>query len=443
MLRFALSRLPVRGNFIFLLLFVAVFPETSYAYLDPGSGNALVYLVISLTGAALYFAKNMFYQVVRLFSSKERLEMRVAKAQANEVPPLALFSEGSSYWTMFKPLIEELLRRKIPFQYYSMDVHDPALTIDEPLMHSSFLGFGSVAYPRLSRVKAKVLIVTTPNIGTPGYPMPRPKDVEKLVYVQHGIDDATYLKKGSLDHYDVDMEAGPWCERAIRELERQRGLTPKEFYSMGVLYLDEMIRECQEKDNEEFKAKRKNTVLVAPSWGPKSCLNVYGTAFIDDLLQAGFNVILRPHPQSFKVEKRFITDVIERFKGRITVDRSSDFVETMLSSGVLVSDASSIRMDFAFTQNRPVITLSVPLKDLKSFEADTLGPAYTETIAKEIGLVIHPGENTNVVKAVQTLINDDSKTREIRELFQGLVANQGCCAKAIVDWAENQLHLSN
>ena len=42
-----------RGSLFLGLLFFVFVPETSYAYLDPGSGNALVYLIISLAGAVL------------------------------------------------------------------------------------------------------------------------------------------------------------------------------------------------------------------------------------------------------------------------------------------------------------------------------------------------------------------------------------------------------
>ena len=427
-----------KHSFLFCtFLYLALLPETSYAYLDPGSGNALVYLIVSLAGAALYFLKSAYYRVVRGFSPKKSN----GEDEKKELPLLAIFCEGPSYWPMFKPLVNELLKRKIPFQYYSQDVQDPGLTIDDPLMHSSFLGFGSVAYPRLSAVKAKLLIVTTPNIGTPGYPVPRPKDVEKLIYVQHGVGDATYLKKGALDHYDVDMEPGAWCEKATRELEKKRGLKPKEFYPMGVLYLDGMIRECQEKDSEEYREKRKNTVLVAPSWGVKSCLHVHGTDFIEDLLNAGFEVILRPHPQSFKFENEFITSVLERYKDCISVDCTSDSVPSMLSAGVLVSDASGIRMDFALTQNRPVITLLVPKTDLTSFEADALGRCYDEEIAPKIGVVLQPGEAKKLTDGVKNLMGDETKAKEIQKLFAGLVVNQGHCAKAIVDWVEKELEL--
>ena len=42
------------------IIFVICFfvPSTAFAYLDPGTGNALIYVLLSLGGAVIYVAKN-------------------------------------------------------------------------------------------------------------------------------------------------------------------------------------------------------------------------------------------------------------------------------------------------------------------------------------------------------------------------------------------------
>ena len=44
------------------LISVFLIPSTAYAYLDPGTGNALVYVFLSLLGAVFYFLKGVFYR---------------------------------------------------------------------------------------------------------------------------------------------------------------------------------------------------------------------------------------------------------------------------------------------------------------------------------------------------------------------------------------------
>ena len=51
--------------FILSLCFLISGTGTAHAYLDPGTGNALVYVVISLIGAVAYAVKSAFYKIVR------------------------------------------------------------------------------------------------------------------------------------------------------------------------------------------------------------------------------------------------------------------------------------------------------------------------------------------------------------------------------------------
>ena len=404
-------------------------PSLAFAYLDPGSGNALVYLVVSLAGACVYFLKGAFYRVLGFFGKTVEVDEQGKDA------PVILFSEGASYWFTFKPLIEELLKRKIPFQYVTLDVKDPALTIDDPLMQSRFLGYGAAAYARFAQVKGKLLIATTPNIGTEGYPVARPKRVEKMAFVAHMVSDISYLKKGSLDHYDVDLEIAPWCEERLRTVERIRGVKPKEVRAVGLLYLDEFARDFKEKVGVSDPV----TVLVAPSWGQKGCLTVHGTGFITELLKAGMRVILRPHPQSFIAEPERIDGIVAENSSfsLFSLDREKDSRLAMRKADILISDSSSFRFDFAFLTKRPVVTLSVPRGNLTSFEADLLGGPWDEAYVDRLGAIVNPGESFDIVSLVKSLVGSSFKGADA--LYGELVVNHGSAASHIVDWLEENL----
>ena len=411
---------------VFACLLVA--PGLACAYLDPGSGNALVYLVISLGGACVYFLKSAFYKVLSLFGKK-------VESSSVQNADVVLFSEGPAYWFTFKPLVEELLARKIPFQYLSLDVRDPGLTIDDPLMQSRFMGFGAAAYARVEQCRGKIFLSTTPNIGCEGYPLARPKNIGKMVFVSHMVSDISYLKKGSLDHYDVDMEVGPWCEPRLRKVEEKRGLKPKETYSVGLLYLDELMRGYAPKEGESDPL----TVLVAPSWGIKGCLTVHGVQFVTDLLRAGFRVIFRPHPQSFVAEPELIARVLkenEHFPNFV-LDKERDARIHMKEADILISDSSSFRFDFAFLTKRPVVTLQVPVGNLTSFEAGDLGGPWEIAVEPRLGVVVKPGEIGDLPALVRELASKPAD--QVEALYDELVVNHGTAAKNVVDWVENEL----
>ena len=100
------------------------------AYLDPGSGSALVGTLIAVAGAGLYSLKSFFYRLVRKPTPEE------IEAAKNANPDIAIFSEGKNYWGTFKEIVDELISRKVHFAYYTLDLHDPALLIDSEYMHS-------------------------------------------------------------------------------------------------------------------------------------------------------------------------------------------------------------------------------------------------------------------------------------------------------------------
>ena len=184
------------------LVLEALFPAPSYAYLDPGTGNVLVYLAISLVGTVLYFVKNIVYAIMGRAKGERRPEKQLHHER------ILMFSEGRSYYYTFKPVIDAFLRRGVPFSYITMDVEDPALTIENDLMNSRYIGTGSAAFARAAGRRADIMLSTTPNIGTPGFPMPRPRRVTNLAHICHGVGDIAMYQKGSLDHYDAVLMVG-------------------------------------------------------------------------------------------------------------------------------------------------------------------------------------------------------------------------------------------
>lgn len=220
------------------------------AYLDPGSGSALLGAVFALCGAFAFSAKSFFIRYV--------LRRKIEMVKAHE--DIAIFSEGRNYWGTFRPVIEELLRREIDFSYYTMDVKDPALHIDNPHMFARLYDKDKVSsFRKLSCIKAKVLLSTTPNIGTPGYPLARSRNVVRMVHVFHDpLGDVSTYMKGSLDHYDDVFLPGPFAEAPIRALEQKRGLKRKMMHLCGLPYLDGYVSRLGTIRREVEDGKKEN-----------------------------------------------------------------------------------------------------------------------------------------------------------------------------------------
>ena len=348
-------------------------------------------------------------------------------------PEIAIFSEGKNYWGTFHDIVEELISRNVHFSYYTMDLHDPALLIDNLYMHSRLFDKEKAAsFHKLANVKAKVLLATTPTVGTPGYPLARPKGVEKLVHVFHAFADISAYHVGSLDNYDVVLTVGPHQEKPIREVEKARGLKPKTIIPVGLPYFDAQYHALKLTKNGTEK-KSPKTILVAPSWGAKGLLAEYGVGFVCKLAESGFDVIVRPHPQSYIAEPAFIARCRAETAKCANVLWDSETVGTrsMIASDLLISDTSSIRFDYAFLYGKPVITLDIPSERQLEYEGRFMSEIWTESAARHLGKVLGHDDIANIIPIVNEVLAGGAADG-VRQFRDETIANLGSSAKSIV-----------
>ena len=422
---------------ILTFLLLVQYSSNSYSYIDPGSSNALLYVVISLFGAFFFYIKSFFYKMLCFFNKSY-----IKTSKYNDI---AIFSEGSNYYYTFKNIITELIDRKIHFSYYSMDIYDPALTIDNEFMHSKYIGYGNSAYVKFSRIKTRLLLLTTPNIGCKGFLIQRPKGVVKMVHIWHSVCDTSFYFLGALDNYDVALTVGTWCYDSIRKIELQRSILKKELVAVGVPYLDELLfnsinRKKEYSDrlkNDGFINPNYKTILIAPSWGKKNCLNEYGIDFIGKLVRSNFNVILKPHPQSILSENELITKISKLYSNFKNFKLDLDLTYSMFVSDLLISDKSSIRFDFAFIYEKPVLTLDISFGNLKQYEASLIGSLFEESLSNKIGIRIKSKDELDIIKNVTDALN--YKPFDIRKIREQYVCNFGNSSKYIADYLVKSL----
>ncbi len=397
-------------EFIYLVFVWWFFiPSTAHAYLDPGSGNALIYMALSFFGAIIFSLKGIFY---RFIGKKNLLEDEQALKENQH--NIVIFSEGKMYWNTFRPIVEALLKKNVVFSYYTMDIYDPCLKIDSPNMNNCYIGNGTRAFAKISKLKADVVLSTTPNIGTEGYPILRSNSIKKLVHVFHSFGDLSVYHYGSLDHYDAVMLVGEFEKPIIRKLENLRGLPPKELYEAGLPYLDVLEEQKNSTQKQIEKISDKKTILIAPSWGVKGCLYQYGSKFISLLAQADFNIIIRPHPHSLKVEP----DLLEKTKNELSSFKNIEWdleingLPSMQRADILISDTSSVRIDFLFLYQKPIITLEMPLEDMSEFEMADLGESWTEEALKKLGCNVRKDQ----IEELPTIVNEILATKTSEEI---------------------------
>jgi len=416
-------------SIIVLLLVLLFAPSAAFAYLDPGSGAVLVNLLIAGVAALIFSLKGVF---LRLIGKGDKL----AKEDKKERAQVGILSEGKQYHATFEPLVQALIDNEISFDYYTLDIEDKILDIESDYMHPRFLGYGNIGFHRAGSLNVKNLICTTPNIGSKAYPIAKSPKVENLIHVFHSINDLSMYRKGSLDHYDTVFMVGDFQAQSIRELEKKRDLKEKTLVSLGIPYLDKYKDETVPKPpNNERK-----TVLIASSWGSKGLFENYGIDFIKNLSAEGYDIIVRPHPQSYVSEPATILKIENELKQKISItwDREISPSASMQKADLLISDTSSIRFDFAFLYQKPIISLEIPQDAMPGFERDDMSELWMEGAAKQIGIQVDKTTIGDISLFINDILqkHDQEKSRAYRDQT---IANFGKAGEAMAKYIKAEI----
>ena len=398
-------------------------------YIDPGTGSMLFTILIGVLGAAFYSARMLFIKLrYRLGGGKvEALDTKI---------PLVIFSDGKPYWKVFAPICKELSARGQEVVYYTMSEDDPALSAQLPGMTAEFIGEDNRAFTKLNFLKANVVFSTTPGLDV--YQWKRSKDVDFYVHIPHAPNDITLYRMFGIDYYDSILLSGDYQVKQIRQMEAKRELPAKDLKLVGIPYMDDMAARLDSVGKAEAHER---TVLLAPSWGDSALFGVYGGKIIEKLLETGYHVIVRPHPQSFKSEKELMDKLMEKFPNsdKLEWNRDSDNFEVLRRSDILISDFSGVTFDFSLIYDKPVI-YTTPNFDLGPYDAWWMEePLWTTTILPHIGAELTEDKMDSLKELIDTCIEDPRYAEGRKKAKAETWANAGVGAKAVADYLQEKL----
>lgn len=305
-------------------------------------------ILIGIVGV-LVFAIRTFWIKLKFIISGGR-----AKNSDNNKLPIVIFSEGKRYWSVFRPVCDEFERRGKDVYYYTSTQDDPALTSGYKHVHAEFIGEGNKGISKMNLIRADVILSTTPSLDV--FQWKRSKEGRYYVHLPHLANDLTTYRMFGLDFYDAVLLSGQYQADQIRRLESIRNIPAKELKLVGVPYLD-VMRDRLIKENAGTPKNDKPVVLLAPSWGTSSILNVYGETLIDALIDTGYELVIRPHPQSFESEKELMDKLMAKYPDgdKVSWNRDADNFDILNKADILISDFSGVLFDFSLVFDKPVI----------------------------------------------------------------------------------------
>lgn len=413
---------------------------TQFLYIDPGTGSMLFSILIGVCATLFFFVKALWIKIKAFFTGG-----RAAKLDKT-YKDFVIYAEDKRYYTVFLPLLREFEKNKVEVTYYTARQTDPIFKEKFTYIHPEAIGEGNKAYAKLNLLSAGVVIMSTPSLDV--YQLKRSPNVAHYCHIFHSTSDATMYRLFSLDFFDSVLLTGDYQALNIRTLEAMRHLPPKQLVTIGCTYLDDeasllsTLKENREGANdatsiegnktnpinnptnnginatniEEIKKSmiyfpnKNKTVLVSPSWGPSALLSVYGERLLTPLLESGFNIILRPHPQSYISESTMLNALLEKYKDapNLLVDRRQNNIYALEASDIMISDFSGIIYDYLFICDKPVI-YAMQKVNLDIYDAHFIKDELWQfSVLKKAGIKIEEKDFPNIKEVIMKA--SDSKT---------------------------------
>ncbi len=401
--------------------------EMYLLYIDPGTGSMLFAALIGIFSTLLFFFQKLWIKFKFVLSGG-----RIKDKTSDEKLPYVIFSEGKSYWNVFKPVCEEFEKRGIDCEYYTADEKDPALEQGYEHVHCTFIGDGNKAFARLNMLNARVLLATTPGLEV--YQWKRSRNVGKYVHIFHSLDEGTAYRMFGLDFYDSVLLVGDFQERYIRKLEELRGIPQKDLQVVGCTYMDGLLAR-RDKEGEAKPAEKQRTVLLAPSWGEISVLNRYKEKLIDALLATDYKVVIRPHPQSFKVEMDILQPLMDKYGDKVEWNRDADNFDILNRSDILISEFSSVVFDFAFVFDKPVLCFAGGQSDMAPYDAAWIDEEpWKQQVFPKLGKMITEEDFGSFQSLMDELVESTEYQKSRDDLREASWQNRRHSAEGIVDY---------
>jgi len=350
---------------------------------------------------------------------------------------IVFYSEGKPSSPHLAPLIQKLIDRGRDVQVLVSERTDPLanLTSANARVVSHWIGSGSARTWVYSSLESSVFITTTPDIET--MHLKRSKNGGYYIYAHHSMI-STHMgyRSEAFDYFDAVFCTGPYQITETRAHESRYDLPKKRLVKLGYCQLD-TLRTSNKKhiaEGTHNQQKGVKTLLIAPTWGEHSILPICGEKVINILLESGYQVIARPHPETTSKSPELIQRINERFGSHdrfdLDLDTTSDL--SMQMSNLMISDWSGVAMEYAYGFEKPVLFIDLPRK--------VNNPAYLElniepievSIRNEIGEVLElknidqiPTAISNLLSTGQQQIKNIRASRDIRVFNQGTSASIG------------------
>ena len=274
--------------------------------------------------------------------------------------------------------------------------------------------------------------MTMPDLQTFHIKRSKVKKVN-YVYVFHStVSTHLVYRKDAFDNFDTMLCVGNYQIKEILERESKKNLVPKKLIKCGYPRLDDLILQYDELEKFGSVKEVETQILIAPSWGENGLIETKGEEIVNVLLDAGYNVILRPHPMTIKKSRKIIQRIKEKFGQNSNFHFEEDIrtFDSFYSSQCVISDWSGVSLEYAFTTKKPVLFMDIP-KKMRNAEYEEISHIPLEiTIREKIGKILSIEKISDLPEKIHEMkIMKKDFATSITNLHEELIFNIGNSAK--------------
>ena len=235
------------------------------------------------------------------------------------------------------------------------------------------------------------------------------------------------LHTGALDHYDTIFCVGEFQFDEIRAAERVYSLPEKKLIAAGYGQLEQLYASYKAMLPEK---RERPKILIAPSWQADNILDSCIDGILAQLLDKGFDVVVRPHPEYMKRYKPRMDQIVERYKGRegsglrFELDFTSN--NSIFDSDALITDWSGTAYEFSFVTLKPSVFIDTPAK-INNPDYGKLGIEPLEfSLRSQVGIRVSPDGLEGLDEKIRELLeNGRAYEEKILTIREKVIANFG------------------
>jgi len=333
----------------------------------------------------------------------------------NDKKNIVFYSESKNYRNCFLELIITLKKNsKHNVIYVTSDLEDLD-PIDNDL-RPIFIGdniFRTIFFTTLS---CNVMIMTLTDLGN--HHLKKSKNCKNYIYIFHSFVSThkCYAKK-AFKNYDIIFTVAEFQKKELLKAEEIYKFPRKKIFNIGYLYFESIIK----------KAKLNNTnpknILFAPTWNEskKNLFNDYSVSIIQILLDSGYSVTLRTHPETIKRSKKILKTIKLQFLNNKNFQLNTNLKDTSYldRAKLLITDDGGVGMEYSYVYKKPVVYINYVKKIHNKFYQDLhiepIEDEFKKKCAYEIDVV-----NLKFLekKILETEKNFNDKIQNLNEFYE-------------------------